>query len=201
MKTLILNTFLVIALCGFAWAEPTPQCPASDAVVESDIHALHQKQAKENKCYAVYYYVGDFVSFDCDKPANMPTVCEVSNVVDMPTMSGMIKVNSPVPFVVSIGSFINTIQEVVDPDSWKDSNTGIAPHFAIKSIVIEQTKEVHAQIECLLDQLREKINVGIPLQQVSSLASGEEKNNRPRTLRERVRGRILSANNSRTLMR
>jgi len=57
---------------------------------------------------------------------------------------------------ISILDMISMITSVVEPKSWNGGDTQIGVHDATQSLAIRQTAEIHAQIENLLNQLRQK---------------------------------------------
>ena len=57
------------------------------------------------------------------------------------------------------GSILGIIQSVIEPESWRDMMLGgegvIEFHYPTQSLIIRNTEDVHAQIEALLNAIRE----------------------------------------------
>ena len=160
-------------------------------VVKNEYLVITTKKEAKGSKFARFYYVGDFVNFD---------------------------VEAADPAALTIERMFDIIQSVIEPDSWTDGDSYITVHASTKSLAVRQTEYAHAQIEDLINQLRklneEKQQTSSPssetdyvltgalrdhwkideeIQQTSSLASEEKENSRPLFLRERMRGRALTA--------
>jgi hypothetical protein len=121
----------------------------------------------EGEKYVEHYYVGDIVK--CD----------------------LVKFHNTCLTGTPLKPIFDTIR-TIEPDTWKEEDSFI--YIAdTNSLAIQQTERVHAQIANILNQMR-KANE--KEQQTSAAAAETEKNSRPLSLRERVRGRILTATNN-----
>ena len=64
-----------------------------------------------------------------------------------------------IPETISGVTIQDTIMSVAAPQTWYDGDKLMRFHHATQSLVIRQTEDVHAQIESLLNQMRQKIEM------------------------------------------
>jgi len=132
-------------------------------VVKNEMLVITSKIKARGAQLAQMHYVGDIVSNFGNSDSSNPNP-EVSELID-------------------------TITSVIDPDSWTDGGACIATHPATQSLAIRHFEDVHVQIEDMLNQMR-KVN---DEQQASSLLPTERNDNRPISVRERMRVRTVAS--------